>query len=360
MNIIITGAFGFVGTNLSKALKTQFENHLVAIDINEYSNNLFNEYHSWKDLEKVDWNKIDSVIHLAGKAHDTKNTSSSQDYFDINVGLTQKIFQHFLKSSATKFIFFSSVKAVADSVTEDQLTEAAVPCPKTPYGKSKLEAERYILNELEKWREGEKEKGRRGEEEKGREEDEEAKGRLGDKAIEGGRDGETERKGEYIDKKVYILRPCMIHGPGNKGNLNLLFKIQQKGLPWPLGAFENKRSFCSVDNILFVVQQLIEKDIEPGIYQVTDDEALSTNELIKLMASSQNKKAKIWRIPAKMIKAFARMGDLMHLPLNSERLKKLTESYLVSNQKIKRALGIEKMPVSAEEGLRKTFESFNK
>ena len=152
----------------------------------------------------------------------------------------------------------------------------------------------------------------------------------------------------------------MIHGPGNKGNLNLLFKIQQKGLPWPLGAYENKRSFCSVDNILFVVQQLIEKDIKPGIYQVTDDEALSTNELIRLMASSQNKKAKIWRIPAKMIKAVARMGDLMHLPLNSERLKKLTESYLVSNQKIKKALGIKKMPVSAEEGLKKTFESFGK
>jgi len=103
---------------------------------------------------------------------------------------------------------------------------------------------------------------------------------------------------------------------------------------------------------------LIEKNIEPGIYQIADDEALSTNELISLMALSQNKKAKIWNIPSKTIQAIARLGDLLHLPLNSERLKKLTESYLVSNQKIKNALGIEKMSVSAKEGFKKTFGSF--
>ena len=111
---------------------------------------------------------------------------------------------------------------------------------------------------------------------------------------------------------------------------------------------------------MFVVQQLIEKNVEPGIYQVADDEALSTNELIKLMALSQNKKAKIWSIPVKSIKAIARVGDFFHLPLNSERLKKLTESYFVSNQKIKNALGVEKMRVSAVMGLQKTFESFRK
>ncbi len=77
----------------------------------------------------------------------------------------------------------------------------------------------------------------------------------------------------------------MIHGSGNKGNLNLLYKIVQKGLPWPLGAFENKRSFTSIDNLTFIINQLIEKDIEPGIYQVADDEPLSTNELAKCQAS---------------------------------------------------------------------------
>ena len=152
----------------------------------------------------------------------------------------------------------------------------------------------------------------------------------------------------------------MIHGPGNKGNMNLLYKIQQKGLPWPLGAFENKRSFCSIDNLLFTVEQFIEQNIEPGIYQVADDEALATNELIKMMAASQNKKATIWHIPASIIDTFARFGGFLKLPLNTERLKKLTESYVASNRKIKNALGIDKMPVRAEEGLRRTFDSFKK
>ena len=91
---------------------------------------------------------------------------------------------------------------------------------------------------------------------------------------------------------------------------------------------------------------------------MADDEALSTNELITLIAESQNKKAKNWQIPANLIRSLARLGDFLHLPLNSERLKKLTESYEVSNQKIKKALGIEKMPVSAEEGMKKTLDSF--
>lgn len=319
MRILITGIHGFVGSNLVSVLKNLYT--IYGLDIVTPQKKGVLEMFSWSELDRIP--PVDLIIHLAGKAHDTKNTTAEQEYFEINVGLTQKIFQHFLKSSATKFIFFSSVKAVADSVVGNQLTEEVLPNPQTPYGKSKLEAETYILNEWEQWKEEER---------------------------------TSERNDKW--KKVYILRPCMIHGPENKGNLNLLFKIQKKGLPWPLGSFENNRSFCSVDNILFVVQQLIEKDIEPGVYQVADDEAMSTNELIKLMAKSQNHKAKIWRIPTRSIKAIASAGDLFHLPLNSERLKKLTESYVVSNQKIKNALGIEKMPVTAEEGLLKTFEAY--
>lgn len=300
MRIQISGAGGFVGRSLFAYLSNDKNKLVKAI--------------GREDLCNVDHlNFIDSsaVIHLAGKAHDTKNTSSEQEYFDINVGLTQKIFQHFLKSSASKFIFFSSVKAVADSVIGEFLSEESIPNPQTPYGKSKLEAEMYIMKQ----------------------------------PLPPG-------------KKVYILRPCMIHGPGNKGNLNLLYKLSQKGLPWPLGAFKNRRSFTSIQNLLFVIQELIVSDIEPGTYQVADDETLSTNELIHLMADSLNKKTHIWNISPNFIKLIAKTGDKLKLPLNTERLKKLTESYVVSNQKLKKALGIEKMPYTATEGMKKTFASF--
>ncbi len=355
MNILITGAFGFVGTNLSNSLSSAVDSRLIALDVAEAVSHEYNEYHSWDILEKINGKDIDAIIHLAGKAHDTKNTSEEKVYFDINVGLTEKIFEFFLKSNASKFIFFSSVKAAADSVEGNHLTEHAEPKPGTPYGKSKLEGERYIEKRLAEW---ESARGREGEEAKGRElvterGGEGAKGRKGEEEI----CLERERR---KDKKVYILRPCMIHGPGNKGNLNLLYKIVSKGIPWPLGAYHNKRSFTSVDNLNFIIKRIIDSDVEPGTYHIADDEPVSTNRLIQLIAESKGEKARIWEPGKSIINGLARIGDLLHLPLNSERLKKLTESYVVSNEKLKQALGVEKLPVSAEEGLRRTLESFNK
>ncbi len=104
----------------------------------------------------------------------------------------------------------------------------------------------------------------------------------------------------------------------------------------------------------------MKKNIEPGIYNLADDTAISTNEIIRLIALAQKRNPRIWNIPEKLVRFSARVGDVLHLPLNSERLKKLTESYFVSNQKIKKALGIEKMPVTAIIGLKKTLESFHK
>jgi nucleoside-diphosphate-sugar epimerase len=218
--IFITGSTGFVGINLIKYLETTY------------------------DLEKFLKNSIinidhEIIIHLAGKAHDLKNVTSAEEYYEVNTQLTKKIYDSFLASNAKVFISMSSVKAVADKI-HGELTEQHIPNPITHYGKSKLLAEEYILSkEIPK------------------------------------------------DKRVYILRPCMIHGPGNKGNLNLLYKLVSKGIPWPLGAFENKRSFCSIDNLMFIIKELIEReDIPSGVYNIADDEALSTNDVISIFMIS--------------------------------------------------------------------------
>jgi nucleoside-diphosphate-sugar epimerase len=204
----------------------------------------------------------------------------------------------------------STVKAVADEV-KGIVSEDVTPNPKTHYGIAKHQAEEYILS----------------------------------KELPEG-------------KRVYILRPCMIHGPGNKGNLNLLYQLVSKGIPWPLGAFENQRSFCSIENVCFVINEILENEsIVSGIYNLADDEAISTNKLITLIADSQNKKAHILKIAKGVISGIAKIGDLLKLPLNSERLQKLTESYVVSNEKMVKAIG-KPLPYSAEEGLVKTFESF--
>ena len=159
-------------------------------------------------------------------------------------------------------------------------------------------------------------------------------------------------------KKVYIMRPCMIHGPGNKGNLNLLYGVVSKGIPWPLGAFENRRSFTSIGNLQEVIKSLLTKDAPSGIYHMGDDEALSTNELIEVICSALGKKAHIWNIPRGQMNGFAKIGDVLHLPLNTQRIQKLTENYVVSNAKIKAALGMKEMPVRAKDGLAETIKSF--
>jgi nucleoside-diphosphate-sugar epimerase len=281
----------------------------VGQNIIKYFNNIYLIYRFSKNNE-ININQ-DVVLHLAGKAHDLKNISNSSEYYQVNTELTKTVFDSFLSSNSKVFITLSSVKAVADKV-EDDLTEEHIANPTTDYGKSKLLAEQYILS----------------------------------KKIPDG-------------KRIYILRPCMIHGPGNKGNLNLLYKLASKGIPWPLGAFENKRSFCSIDNLTYIIKELIEReDIPSGVYNVADDEPLSTNDVISILAESQNKKAMIWKVSKALIKSLAKLGDLLRLSLTTEKLQKLTESYLVSNQKLKFVIG-KKLQVSARDGLLKTFNSFH-
>ena len=303
--ILVTGASGFIGRNLIKYLQSG------SLNILSFSRDFGMDY------KKIDSNYInderaETIIHLAGKAHDLKNTSNDQEYFKVNTYLTIDIFDAFLKSSAKTFIYFSSVKAVKDHYAEI-LLEDTTPTPSTAYGKSKMNAEKYLLS-----------------------------------------------KTVYSEKRIIIIRPSMIHGPGNKGNLNLLYKLVSKNVPWPLGAFNNYRSFCSIDNLCFVVNELISRpEIPTGIYNVADDDSISTNRIIELIGFSLNRKQTILSFNKKIILFIAKVGDIIKLPLNSERLTKLTESYMVSNLKIKTALG-KKMPLTTEEGLLKTFQSFIK
>lgn len=297
LKIAITGATGFVGTNLQNYLRDSYE--IEPFSVRYIPNQQFEI-------------KTDVLIHLAGKAHDLKKVSKPEDYYDSNFELTRQLFDAFLTSNANVFIFMSTVKAVADKV-EGVLTEGNIPYPQTHYGIAKHKAEQYILSQ------------------------------------------------QWPDKKrVYIIRPCMIHGPENKGNLNLLYTLVAKGLPWPLGAFKNQRSFLSIENLCFIIRELFENEkIPSGIYHIADDRSVSTNELIKLLGTSLDKKVVIWNINASFIKLLAKIGDYLHLPLDSERLQKLTENYVVSNKKIVNALD-KVLPVSSKDGLINTFKSFRK
>lgn len=304
-NILISGITGFVGLNLKDYLSNNYR--LTGLSrIASVENNCL----SYSQLNANEWNQFSAFVHLAGKAHDLKKTSEEKDYFEVNTELTKQLFQQFLASDCETFVYMSSVKAAADTV-DGFLDENWVPNPVTAYGKSKLAAEKYLLEQ---------------------------------KLPEG--------------KRLYILRPCMIHGPNNKGNLNLLYSFVSKGVPYPFGKYENQRSFVSVENLCFVIKELLEnKQIASGIYHIADDATLSTNELVSLIGDAIGKPAKILKLSKGIVGVLAKIGDVIPFPVNSERVEKLTENYCVSNQKIKKALQKE-LPLTAQEGIRKTIVSF--
>ena len=108
----------------------------------------------------------------------------------------------------------------------------------------------------------------------------------------------------------------------------------------------------------YAVEGVLSKDVESGIYNMGDDEPISTNDLIDEICKSLGKRTRIWKVPKGVMGFVAQIGDVLHLPLDTERLRKLTENYISSNDKIKKALGIARMPVEARDGLRMTLDSF--
>lgn len=290
--IQISGITGFVGQNLNTYL---LRNYSVS--------NL--------DLRKDDMNiNSDVVIHLAGIAHDFENKFTENDYINVNLELTKKIFEAFLKSKSTVFIFFSSIKAVAENCSEI-LDEKFIPDPQTFYGKSKRMAELYIINKL-----------------------------------------------LDTNKRIYILRPCMIHGPKNKGNLNSLFNYTALGLPWPFGSFNSKKSFCSIENLCFVIDNLIRNNkIESGIYNICDSETLTLNEIVKLMYKYNGKVFMNLKLPKYFWTLICTICDYFGFSFYTKKINKLIENFEVSNKKFLNAIN-SSLPHTAKEGLITTLDYF--
>jgi len=313
-NILITGITGFIGRNIVDYFSGSDD-----IRIFGHSRDLPNakklfgenqvEFLSELSSTALDKSQIDIIIHLAGIAHDLSGQYQAEDYDKINNIGTRKLYDQFLDSKTSIFVFISSIKAVVDhsGALVDENTD---PKPSSAYGISKLKAEKYM--------------------------------------------NQHHRK----DKRYYTLRPCMVHGPGNKGNLNLLYKYVKTGLPFPLGAFDNQRSFLSIDNFCYVIDKILHNQLKPGTYFLSDDQKLSTNQLVRLISNATNRKVSVLKIPRPLIYFLANLGSILHLPFNKSNISKLTENLTVSNKKLLLNLG-SNLPVTAEEGLIKTIKSFN-
>lgn len=298
MKITLFGASGFIGKNLMKELQQKSAVSQISVRKEDWKQDLFDS---------------DIYINLVGKAHNHNGEAREEDFYQVNVNLLKDIFESFINSKAKLFIHISSIAALEEFESSHELTETDECNPDSWYGKSKRLAEEWLVTQ-----------------------------------------------NLPADKKLIIIRPPMVHGAGDKGSLGLLYKLISKGIPYPLASFENKRSFISIDNFSFFINEIVNnaEKLPNGIYHIADDESISTSEIIEIIKQVEQKNTPNLSLPKFLVKAIAKVGDVLPIPLNSLRLKKMTSDLTVSNQKIKSALGIDKLPLSAEEGLIKTIKSF--
>lgn len=296
---MLTGASGFVGGHLIDELSKTYELH--AVSTKKKSIQGIARVYNWGELELIN-DTFYGVVHLAGLAHDTSNTRKESEYFEVNRDLTARLVKKAKDWEITSFIYLSSVKASVDSTSDIILTEDVSSEAKQVYGRSKLAGEQEILKNTE-------------------------------------------------DFKKVILRPVMIYGKGQKGNLKSLEKFIIKRLPFPFKHWRNRRSMLYIGNLTSTITQILRHPIDSGVYFIADDQATSTVELLKYIGNGLSTQPRFIGIPNSVISAFKKV-----LPGKLDKLAdKLLGSLEVDTTKLKTALKIKQMPYSTEQGFTKLY-----
>lgn len=240
---------------------------------------------------------VDVIFHLAGKAHALAETQQDEDeYFRINTEGTRKLLEAAKAARVKRFVFFSSVKAMGEG-GDICLDEQAACEPETLYGKSKLEAERLVL------------------------------------------------EGGFVPEPV-VLRLSMVYGPTRKGNLPRMIESIRKGRFPPLPETGNKRSMVHVDDVVRAATLAADRGSAIGqTYIVTDGQACSTRQIYEWICEALGRTIPNWKIPMPVLKDLAKIGDGIgrlrghRFIFDSDALEKLTASACYSSLKIERELG---------------------
>lgn len=260
MKIFVTGATGFVGSELCRILAAHEEYDIIATSRKDVHFSDQIEILQVEDLESVtDWQTllagVDVIIHAAARAHVMNETEKDplEVFRRINVVATINMAKAAVEAGVKRFIFLSSVKVNGEStVVGEPFNACDTPNPSDPYGISKLEAEQGLLDLVQK------------------------------SALE-----------------VVIIRPPLVYGKGVKANFAALAKVVRKGLPLPLGCFtENKRSMVFLGNLISFIEVCITHPAAANnVWLVSDDHDLSTADLIKQMGIAMSKRARLFPVP---------------------------------------------------------------
>ena len=314
MKILVTGANGFIGTQLTETLANS--GHQVRNTARSIApNNPITSEMITCDLESADnldhlTTGCDAIVHLAGRAHvmsDDPATSESL-YLSANVDVTRRLAQSAARTGVKRMILMSSVKVNGESTTIDSpFTSQDIPNPQDPYGRSKTQAEQTL------W----------------------------DVASTSGLEG-------------VVIRPPLVYGPGVRANFASLIGIVNRGIPLPLGSIHNKRSFVSVDNLIDCIETTLQTPNAGGqTFLVSDGQDLSTPELIRAIASSLHKSPMLIPIPTALLKLAATTAGKRNA---YDRLcGSLTVDIALTKQKLSWT-----PPFTVQDSLQRTVDAFMK
>jgi nucleoside-diphosphate-sugar epimerase len=309
--VLVTGATGFVGQHLCRSLLEKGYAVRGTYRSSEPASAAGLDWARIVDLEnQTNWGEalegIDYVVHLAALAHQVgvNDADLAAKYQQINfegtAGLARAVAR---QREVQRFVFISSAKALPiDGV------------PMSEYGLSKRAAEDAIKRIL-------------------------------------------------IDTDWCIVRPCLVYGPGNLGNMSRLIRLLKSGLPLPFGAIQNSRSFLFVGNLVDAIERCL-KDPRASrqTFNVSDGDSLSTPELVRCLARHMGKPARLISVPVPWMREMARFGDLVKrltgvsIGWDSYSIERLCSSFVLSNDDIQQVLGWAP-PYSVENGIRCTVES---
>ncbi|NEQ82647.1 MAG: NAD-dependent epimerase/dehydratase family protein [Moorea sp. SIO2I5] len=324
-HILVTGATGFIASHLlpilhqqgwqiTAAVRNQFL-HPPAIPLKTVAVGDINRHTDWsKALEG-----IDTVIHLAARAHILQDDAANPEaeFLEVNTLGTTQLVKHAIKAGVQHFIFISSIGAMA--TLSDQILTENSPCqPDTPYGCSKLKAEQALI-EL----------------------------------------ASSSNKMTWT-----ILRPTLVYGQGNPGNMERLIKLVQKKLPLPFGSLNNRRSLVFVGNLVDAIATIItHPQAKNQTFLISDGEDLSTTQLIRQIAQCLELPCHILPIPLSLLRLAGNLGDTIELitrrtfMLNSSTISRLDGSLWVDSSKLCQTLNWQP-PYTLEQGLKETLQSY--
>jgi len=286
--VLVTGAAGFVGTNLGMNLRSRgfaVRRGIRAVQHLGPNDVAIGPGIDWRAVVE----NVDCVIHLAARAHVMRERSSEAlaEYRRTNVALTSGLAEAAAQAGVRRFVFMSSIKVNGESTTDRPFSEKDVPRPEDAYGITKWEAEQAL------WQ------------------------------IAGGRELE-----------VVVLRPPLVYGPGVKGNFLSLMRLVASGWPLPFASIQNSRSFIYLGNLIDAIIACVDAPAAARkTYLVSDGEDISTPNLIRALAASLDVPPRLISCPITLLKVGA---DLLG---KSAEMTRLAGSLQVDSSRIRDELG---------------------